>query len=66
MVSYLNDYQVQGIKVAGSSAPVSELDFCYLTLSLALGNECGQVRCLTFLYFESYDQFLALLIFFFL
>ncbi|PON51137.1 WD repeat containing protein [Parasponia andersonii] len=36
--------QVQAIKVAGSSAPVSELDFCCLTLSLALGNECGLVR----------------------
>ncbi|GMN40348.1 hypothetical protein TIFTF001_009573 [Ficus carica] len=44
VLNFLLEGQVQGIKVAGSSAPVSELDFCYLTLSLALGNECGQVH----------------------
>ncbi|XP_024026433.1 uncharacterized protein LOC21399448 isoform X3 [Morus notabilis] len=43
VLSCLLEGQVQGIKVAGSSAPVSELDFCYLTFSLALGNECGLV-----------------------
>ncbi|KAL5550468.1 hypothetical protein UlMin_000644 [Ulmus minor] len=36
--------EVQAIKVAGSSAPISALDFCFLTLNLALGNECGLVR----------------------
>ncbi|XP_059428888.1 uncharacterized protein LOC132162629 isoform X1 [Corylus avellana] len=36
--------EVQGIKVAGSSAPVTKLDFCFFTLSLAVGNECGLVR----------------------
>lgn len=36
--------EVQGIKVAGSSASVSKLDFCHLTLSLAVGNACGLVR----------------------
>ncbi|GLT66184.1 hypothetical protein SLA2020_385670 [Shorea laevis] len=35
--------QVQGINVAGSSAPVSTLNFCCLTLCLAIGNECGLV-----------------------
>ncbi|ONI03742.1 hypothetical protein PRUPE_6G279100 [Prunus persica] len=34
----------QGIKVAGSSAPVSRLDFCVFTLNLAVGNECGLVQ----------------------
>ena len=42
LISY--DWQVQGIKVAGSSASVSKLDFCYLTLSLAVGNASGLVR----------------------
>ncbi|KAF4379109.1 hypothetical protein F8388_022196 [Cannabis sativa] len=36
--------QVQSIEIAGSGAPISELDFCFLTLSLAIGNECGLVR----------------------
>lgn len=36
--------QVKGIKVAGSSASVSNIDFCPVTLSLAVGNECGLVR----------------------
>ncbi|XP_062095137.1 uncharacterized protein LOC133801026 isoform X2 [Humulus lupulus] len=36
--------QVQSFKVAGSGAPISDLDFCFLTLSLAIGNECGLVR----------------------
>ncbi|BBH06284.1 transducin family protein / WD-40 repeat family protein [Prunus dulcis] len=36
--------EVQGIKVAGSSAPVSRLDFCVFTLNLAVGNECGLVQ----------------------
>lgn len=44
--------------MAGSSAPVSELDFCYLTFSLALGNESGLVRCLAFLYLSLVVNFL--------
>ncbi|KAK2656543.1 hypothetical protein Ddye_009595 [Dipteronia dyeriana] len=36
--------EVQGIIVAGSSAPVSNLNFCFLNASLAVGNECGLVR----------------------
>ncbi|PQQ01050.1 uncharacterized protein Pyn_18909 [Prunus yedoensis var. nudiflora] len=36
--------EVQGIKVAGSRAPVSRLDFCVFTLNLAVGNECGLVQ----------------------
>ncbi|KAF8396949.1 hypothetical protein HHK36_018585 [Tetracentron sinense] len=36
--------ELQGIKVAGASASVSALDFCSLTSSLAVGNECGLVR----------------------
>ncbi|KAI9115963.1 hypothetical protein K1719_012893 [Acacia pycnantha] len=36
--------EVQGIKVAGSSAPVTKLDFCSVSLQLAVGNECGLVR----------------------
>ncbi|KAL5740380.1 hypothetical protein ACOSQ2_029560 [Xanthoceras sorbifolium] len=35
--------EVQGIKVAGSTAPVSKLNFCFLNSSLAVGNECGLV-----------------------
>lgn len=42
LISY--DWQVQSIKVAGSSASVSKLDFCYLTLGLAVGNASGLVR----------------------
>ncbi|XP_060674282.1 uncharacterized protein LOC107430890 isoform X2 [Ziziphus jujuba] len=41
---YLFEGEVQGIKVAGSSSPISEMDFCFFTLRLALGNECGLVR----------------------
>lgn len=41
IVSY--SLQVQGTKVTGSYAPVSALDFCFQTLSLAVGYECGQV-----------------------
>ncbi|XP_022745691.1 uncharacterized protein LOC111295998 isoform X5 [Durio zibethinus] len=36
--------EVQGTNVAGSSAPVTTLNFCWHTLSLAVGNECGVVR----------------------
>ncbi|KAL7265561.1 hypothetical protein ACSBR1_003357 [Camellia fascicularis] len=36
--------KVKGMKVAGSSASVSAVDFCSLNLSLAVGNECGLVR----------------------
>ncbi|XP_058075015.1 uncharacterized protein LOC131223597 isoform X2 [Magnolia sinica] len=35
--------EVPGINVAGISAPVSALDFCSITMSLAVGNECGLV-----------------------
>ncbi|KAI7980311.1 Syntaxin-binding protein 5 [Camellia lanceoleosa] len=36
--------EVKGMKVAGSSASVSAVDFCSLNLSLAVGNECGLVH----------------------
>ena len=45
------EWQVQGTNLAGSSAPVTTLNFCWHTLSLAVGNECGVVR--TFLYIFS-------------
>lgn len=35
--------QVQGIQVAGLTAPVSSLDLCVFTLHLAVGNESGLV-----------------------
>lgn len=35
------------MKVAGSSAPVTKLDFCSISLRLAVGNGCGLVRFLT-------------------
>ncbi|XVF76834.1 hypothetical protein PTKIN_Ptkin13bG0298700 [Pterospermum kingtungense] len=36
--------EVQGTNLAGLSAPVTALNFCWHTLSLAVGNECGVVR----------------------
>ncbi|KAH1199342.1 Syntaxin-binding protein 5 [Glycine max] len=36
--------EVNGIKVAGSDAQVTKLDFCSVSLLLAVGNECGLVR----------------------
>ncbi|XWS55523.1 hypothetical protein CRYUN_Cryun09bG0007400 [Craigia yunnanensis] len=36
--------EVQGTNLAGSSEPVTTLNFCWHTLSLAVGNECGVVR----------------------
>ncbi|KAE8696515.1 Transducin family protein / WD-40 repeat family protein, putative isoform 2 [Hibiscus syriacus] len=36
--------EVQGTDVSGSGAPVTTLDFCWQTLNLAVGNECGVVR----------------------
>ncbi|WJX82145.1 hypothetical protein P8452_64941 [Trifolium repens] len=36
--------EVIGVKVAGSNAPVTKLDFCSVSLHLAVGNECGLVR----------------------
>ncbi|XP_041023794.1 uncharacterized protein LOC121264600 [Juglans microcarpa x Juglans regia] len=36
--------EVKGVKVAGLSDPVTKLDFCSSNLSLAVGNESGQVR----------------------
>ncbi|XP_047152766.1 uncharacterized protein LOC124824377 [Vigna umbellata] len=35
--------EVKGTKVAGSDAPVTKLDFCSVSLLLAVGNECGLV-----------------------
>ncbi|QCE11939.1 syntaxin binding protein 5 [Vigna unguiculata] len=35
--------EVNGTKVAGSDAPVTKLDFCSVSLLLAVGNECGLV-----------------------
>lgn len=42
--------QVKGIKIAGSNASVSNIDFCHVTLSLAIGNEYGLVRNAHLLY----------------
>ncbi|KAL4032057.1 hypothetical protein IC575_010357 [Cucumis melo] len=42
-ICHLNG-ELEGIKVAGLSAPVLKLDFCCATTSLAVGNECGLVR----------------------
>lgn len=36
--------EVQVANLAGSSAPVTALNFCWHTLSLAVGNECGVVH----------------------
>ncbi|XP_065853138.1 uncharacterized protein [Euphorbia lathyris] len=36
--------KVEGVEVAGFGGPVSAIDFCSLTLNLAVGNECGLVR----------------------
>ncbi|XP_020235711.1 uncharacterized protein LOC109815404 isoform X2 [Cajanus cajan] len=36
--------EVNGIKVAGSDAQVTKLNFCSVSLLLAVGNECGLVR----------------------
>ncbi|XP_026439895.1 uncharacterized protein LOC113338730 isoform X3 [Papaver somniferum] len=36
--------EVQKIEVSGASAPVSALDFCFLSTSLAVGSESGLVR----------------------
>ncbi|XP_054783752.1 uncharacterized protein LOC129290785 isoform X2 [Prosopis cineraria] len=44
MLSYICYIEGEGIKVAGSSAPVTKLDFCSVSLHLAVGNECGLVR----------------------
>ncbi|XP_058214553.1 uncharacterized protein LOC131326025 isoform X2 [Rhododendron vialii] len=41
---YILETEVKGIKVAGSSASVSNIDFCPVTLSLAVGNEYGLVH----------------------
>ncbi|XP_004514218.1 uncharacterized protein [Cicer arietinum] len=38
------DGEVHGVKVVGSNAPVTKLDFCSVSLLLAVGNECGLVR----------------------
>ncbi|XP_068644176.1 uncharacterized protein [Aristolochia californica] len=38
------DGEVPSIKVAGVSAPVSAVDFCSTSMSLAIGNELGLVR----------------------
>ncbi|XAR68805.1 hypothetical protein NMG60_11000176 [Bertholletia excelsa] len=40
--------KVEGIKIASSNAPVSKIDFCSVTLSLAVGNGCGLVRLYNF------------------
>ncbi|TXG50105.1 hypothetical protein EZV62_025980 [Acer yangbiense] len=37
-----------GFKTASASAPVSALEFCSSTLSLAIGNACGMVRVKSF------------------
>ncbi|XP_058761940.1 uncharacterized protein LOC131635341 [Vicia villosa] len=42
-ISYIEG-EVNGVKVAGSTAPVTKLDFCSVSLFLAVGNECGLVR----------------------
>ncbi|RDY11218.1 Syntaxin-binding protein 5, partial [Mucuna pruriens] len=40
--------EVNGINVAGSDAQVTKLDFCSISLRLAVGNECGLVRIYDF------------------
>lgn len=49
------DIQVLPIKVAGLSAPVSALDICHFTKSLAVGNEFGQVNAKFMLLYFSYS-----------
>ena len=39
---------MNGIKVAGSDAQVTKLDFCSVSLLLAVGNECGLVTYLSY------------------
>ncbi|XP_044473048.1 uncharacterized protein LOC123201555 isoform X2 [Mangifera indica] len=41
---FILEGEVQGIEVAGSSAPVSNLNFCFHNSSLVVGNECGLIR----------------------
>ncbi|XP_011654994.1 uncharacterized protein LOC101208658 isoform X2 [Cucumis sativus] len=36
--------EVIGLNIAGLSASISALDFCSVTLNIAVGNECGLVR----------------------
>ncbi|XP_008465213.2 uncharacterized protein LOC103502872 isoform X1 [Cucumis melo] len=36
--------EVIGLNIAGLSASISALDFCSVTLNVAVGNECGLVR----------------------
>lgn len=50
MVSYCCIRQVQKIEVSGASAPVSALDFCFLSTSLAVGSESGLVWLFRFFF----------------
>lgn len=40
--------QVNDVKMTGSSAQVTKLDFCSVSLLLAVGSECGLVRNLSY------------------
>ncbi|KAK6929486.1 WD40 repeat, partial [Dillenia turbinata] len=42
-LSFVLGLEMDNIKVAGANAPISALEFCSLTLSLAIGNEYGLV-----------------------
>ncbi|XP_038695433.1 uncharacterized protein LOC119992709 isoform X1 [Tripterygium wilfordii] len=44
VLSLICIFDGEAITVADSSAPVSNLDLCFPTLSLAVGDECGVVR----------------------
>ncbi|XP_065869531.1 uncharacterized protein [Euphorbia lathyris] len=41
---YVIEPEVKGIDIVDAGAPVSALEFCSFTLSLAIGNEIGMVR----------------------
>ncbi|XP_038892131.1 uncharacterized protein LOC120081378 isoform X2 [Benincasa hispida] len=43
LILYLEP-EVIGLNIAGLSASISALDFCSVTLTIAVGNECGLVR----------------------
>lgn len=44
LLIFVLEPEVKGIKITGVSASVSALDFCSISLTLAVGNECGLVR----------------------
>ncbi|KAL4189720.1 hypothetical protein AMTRI_Chr08g208540 [Amborella trichopoda] len=46
-ILFVLEGEINGIKVPGDRAPVSALEFCCVSGSLAVGNECGLVRVYT-------------------